>query len=68
MATTSARIVQLAEEFSAVPTADEHLHAVQAQIVFASDIYRGVVQVCSDRNGLAGDALLRTLFEGSPAP
>jgi len=60
----SPRIVELAEQISKLPTEDEHLHAVQAQIVVASDLYRGMVQVCSDRNGLAGEALLRSLFEG----
>ncbi len=57
------QIVQLADEVSKLPTEDEHLHAVQAQIVFANEIYRGITQVCADRNGLAGEALLRTLFE-----
>lgn len=31
--------------------------------MFANEIYRGITQVCANRNGLAGEALLRTLFE-----
>jgi Family of unknown function (DUF5677) len=57
------QIVQLAAEVSKLPTEDEHLYAVQAQIVVASQIYGGIAQVCANQNGLAGEALLRTLFE-----
>jgi hypothetical protein len=57
------RIVFLADELSSLPTVDEHLQAVQAQIVVASDIYRGVMRVSSDSNGLAAESLVRTLFE-----
>ncbi len=42
---------------------DALLEAVQAQIAFATEVYRGILEVCSSQNGLAGEALLRTLFE-----
>jgi Family of unknown function (DUF5677) len=40
-----------------------HLQAVQAQIAFAIYIFDGLLRECSNRNGLAGEILLRTLFE-----
>jgi hypothetical protein len=60
---TAARILELAKRVSEAKTAPEHLRAVQAQISFASEIYQGLLDVCSRKNGLAGEALLRTLFE-----
>src|SRR6266480_3646657 len=56
-------IAELAKRVAQQTTEGAHLHAVQAQITFATDIYIGVLQVCSNQNGLAGEALLRTLFE-----
>jgi hypothetical protein len=57
------RIVSLAEELTKLSTVNEHLQAVQVQIVVASDLYRGVMRASSDRNGLAAESLVRTLFE-----
>ncbi len=59
----TAAITELATRVSQARTEDAHLHAVQAQIAFATNIYCGVLEVCSSQNGLAGEALLRTLFE-----
>jgi hypothetical protein len=56
-------ISQLATHISQQKTDDDHFHAVQVQIAFAINIYSGVLEVCSTQNGLAGEALLRTLFE-----
>jgi hypothetical protein len=56
-------IIELATRVRQAKTEDEHLHAVQAQIAFATDIYCGILEVYSSHNGLAGEALLRTLFE-----
>jgi hypothetical protein len=56
-------IIELATQVSLAKTEDELFRAVQAQPGFATNIYRGVVEVCSSRNGLAGEVLLRTLFE-----
>src|SRR5208283_730160 len=60
----SERIISLALETNAQNNTDnEHLQAVQAQIAFAIEIYRGLVQLSAAGNGLASEALLRTLFE-----
>src|SRR2546427_13055523 len=56
-------ITELATRVAHPKSESDHFRAVQAQIAFASDIYTGVLQVCSSKNGLAGEALLRTLFE-----
>jgi hypothetical protein len=44
-------------------TEDDHFLAVQAEIAVAAEIYKGILQVCQYQNGMAGEALLRTLFE-----
>jgi hypothetical protein len=56
-------ITELATRVSQQKTEDNHFHAVQAQIAFATNIYNGLLEVCSGQNGLAAEALLRTLFE-----
>ena len=60
---TSAHILELSKQVAEKKTDDRHLAAVQAQIAFANEIFRGIHTVSADRNGLAGEALLRTLFE-----
>jgi len=40
-----------------------HFRAVQAQCAFANEIYLGVLELCAKKNGIAAEALVRTLFE-----
>jgi hypothetical protein len=63
MADTSADIVRLARRVTEIKTDDDHLSAVQAQIAYSNEIFTGILSACAERNGLAGEALLRTLFE-----
>lgn len=60
---SSAHIFELATRVSEIKTNNPHLSAVQAQIAFGNEIYRGTIEVSAGGNGLAGEALLRTLFE-----
>jgi len=60
---SSSTIIELLTRVSRDNTEGAHFHAVRAQIAFATDIYRGVLEACSSQNGLAGEVLLRTLFE-----
>lgn len=57
------QMVQLATHVSEQASHDEHFRAVQAQVAFSRHIYKGILEVCSSQNGLAAEALLRTLFE-----
>lgn len=56
-------IFNLAKKISEQATNDEHLKAVQAQIMVANQIYFAIFRLVADRNGLAVESLVRTLFE-----
>jgi Family of unknown function (DUF5677) len=56
-------IYKLAERIASKATDDEHFKAVQAQCSVLNQIYVGVMELCAKQNGLAAEALLRTLFE-----
>lgn len=58
-------IFNLAKKIAEQPTENEHLKAVQAQIVVANQIYFGILRMVADQNGLAVESLLRTLFDCS---
>ncbi len=60
---SGARILELANRVSEIKTDNPHLSGVRAQIAFANEIYRGTIEVSARGNGLAGEALLRTVFE-----
>jgi hypothetical protein len=57
------RILQFANLMSEVKSDNPHLNAVRAQVSYAGEIYRGIIEVSSEGNGLAGEALTRTVFE-----
>src|SRR5712692_4650552 len=63
MPDASTDIAELAKQVTEIKTDDDHLSAVQAQVAYANEIFAGIMRVCAERNGLAGEALLRTLFE-----
>jgi len=56
-------IFNLAKKIAEHPTNNEHLKAVQAQILCTNQIYFAVFRMVADQNGLAVESLLRTLFE-----
>ena|ERR1700731_3126394 len=58
-------ICNLAKKVAERPTDSEHLKAVQAQIMFATQIYFAIFRMVADENGLAAESLLRTLFESA---
>jgi hypothetical protein len=57
------RIRAIANRIIETKNDQPHLQAVQAQVVFAIYIFDGLLRECSNGNGLAGEILLRTLFE-----
>ena len=57
------RILLFANRVSEIKTDNPHLNAVRAQISYACEIYRGTIAVSFQGNGLAGEALTRTVFE-----
>jgi uncharacterized protein DUF5677 len=56
-------LIESATRVSSTRSDDAHFKAVQAQLSFATEVFRGLLDVCARQNGLAGEALLRTLFE-----
>src|SRR6266851_5180921 len=56
-------IYRLTERIAALPSDDEHFKAVQAQCLVLNQMYLGVLDLCAKQNGLAAEALLRSLFE-----
>lgn len=58
-------IFKLATKIAEKHTDNEHLKAVQAQIMVANQIYFAIFRMVADQNGLAIESLLRTLFESS---
>src|SRR6185295_15256037 len=63
MSETSAQILDLSKQLVETPTTDAHRGAVLAQLAFSNQIVEGIDAVCEKGNGLAGETLLRTLFE-----
>ena len=64
---TSAQIFDLSKRISQQETTDPHLSAVLAPVAFVNEIFSGIGTVCDIGNGLAGETLLRTLFEAIPS-
>src|SRR6476660_2097928 len=56
-------ILNLTKKIAEQPPDNEHLKAVQAQILVANQIYFGIFRLIADQNGLAVESLVRTLFE-----
>src|SRR5207248_7079025 len=63
MSEISEQLLDLSKEIAENKTTDPHFSAVLAQIAFANQIFKAIVEVCDAGNGVAGEALLRTLFE-----
>ena len=63
MDSTSTKILQITDRVIGVKIDGTHANAIQAQFAFAKDIFVGLLSVCDEKNGLAGESLLRTLFE-----
>ena len=61
--TASGRIVDLTSRIIETKPASVHFEAVQAQLAFARNIFLGLMSVCAEKNGLAAESLVRTLFE-----
>jgi hypothetical protein len=63
MTETSAQILNLSKQVAEKPAINAHVRGVLAQLAFANQIFDGIGAVCEKGNGLAGETLLRTLFE-----
>jgi Family of unknown function (DUF5677) len=61
--TASTWIVALIGRVTETKPATAHFEAVQAQLAFAKQIFLGLMSVCAEKNGLAAESLVRTLFE-----
>jgi hypothetical protein len=57
------RVVALAEKALKAPKSGAHFEAVHALCVVALRVYIGILQLVEAENGVAAQALLRTLFE-----
>ena len=60
---TAIRILNLSKRIAEQQAPHPHANAVLAQVAVANEIFAGIGTVCDVGNGLAGEALLRTLFE-----
>jgi hypothetical protein len=58
-------IYELAKGVAGRATDSEHLRAVQAQIQVTNQIYFAIFRMVADQNGVAAEALLRTLFDSA---
>lgn len=58
-------IYELAKKVAERETDSEHLRAVQAQIQVANQIYFAIFRMVADKNGIAAECLLRTLFDSA---
>lgn len=63
--TEGSLIYKLAKRVAEQTATDEHRRAVNAQVLFANQIYFAIFRMVADQNGLAAEALLRTLFESA---
>jgi hypothetical protein len=63
MFTVDKKIVEFIDSITEKKDPTEHFEAVQAQLAFAKNIFLGLICVCAEKNGLAGESLVRTLFE-----
>jgi hypothetical protein len=63
MDTVDKQIVEFINRIIEIKDPTEHFEAIQAQLAFAKNIFLGLISVCAEKNGLAGEALVRTLFE-----
>lgn len=58
-------IYTLAKRVAEQLSTDEHFKAVQAQIIVTNQIYFAIFRMVADQNGIATEALLRTLFDSA---
>ena len=63
MDNASERIVDLTSRIIETKPPSAHFEAVQAQLAFAKTIFLGLMSVSAEKNGLAAESLVRTLFE-----
>jgi hypothetical protein len=59
----SLKVVALSRKILSAPSSSEHFAAVQAQCGVALELHGGVLQLVDAKNGLAANAVVRSLFE-----
>jgi hypothetical protein len=57
------KVLHLSGRVLSADSVSTHFQAVQAQCAFAIEVYKGLLRVVAAKNGIAAQALLRTLFE-----